>query len=229
MNVSKIMELRSGEAVLRVVRHYGLTFLPKGVFAFILFAVPFFFLLPILSWGRIGDGVLVALLLFALWYSLRVLNEWYWNAFIITTKRVVDVDQHGFFRRTVSEAPYEKIQDVSHAIKGIWATMFGYGTVVVQTAGTNVNLELPSVKDPKSVHHLITETASASHARRGGAGDEKVAHLLDAAAGLSDAEARAFLVAIQEAVNTSSAPDVSVRPLDEVEDLMADGPDGQGS
>lgn len=221
MKIDKVIKLKQGEAVLRIVRHYGLTFAPKAAFGFLLIAAPFFFMLPIFSLGGYGVVVFIVAVLAGLLYSLRVLMEWHWNAFVITTRRVVDIDQHGFFRRTVSEAPYDKIQDVSYAINGAFGTMLGYGAITVQTAGSQVNLELPGVKNPKEVHHLITETAALQVSKgNGGVRSQKVAHLLDAAADLSDAEARAFLVAIQEAVTSTSKPDVKVREIDGIDELM---------
>lgn len=215
--------MKDGESVLRTVRHYGLTYVPKGTLAFVLIAAPFFFLIPLVSlrvWGLMAFAVSVFV---GLLFAARFLFEWYWNAFVITTRRVIDIDQKGFFHRTVSEAPYERVQDVSFSIAGVTGTLLRYGTIVVQTAGANVNLELTRVRNPKDVHHLITETASALQSEsNGGIRSQKVAHLLDTAADLSDSEARAFLVALQEAVaHGGEDHKLSVRPL---EMIMEDGP-----
>lgn len=223
MRLSKVMTLKQGEAVLRIVRHYGLTVAPRAFFAFALLAAPLFFMVPLFSVRPYGSAAFAVALFAGLLYGLRTFYEWYWNAFVVTTKRVIDVDQRGFFRRTVSEAPFDNIQDVSYQVHGVFGTVFGFGTVVVQTAGSQVNLELPCVKDPKDLQHLITETAGAQRTKsNGGTRSEKVAHLLDAAADLSDAEARAFLVAIQEAVSASSGPEVSVRSIEGIDEIMAD-------
>ncbi len=53
---------------------------------------------------------------------------------IVTTKRLIDIDQIGLFRREVNELAVEKIEDVTYKQNDIFSTLFGYGTVSVQTA-----------------------------------------------------------------------------------------------
>lgn len=201
MFVSAVVKLKDDEQVLRVVRNHWIAMAPGAVVASLFVAAPFFFMLPLFSAGTRGFVGFAAFLAVGLLLTARVFYVWYWNAFVITSHRVVDVDQRGFLSRTVSEAVYDKIQDVSYAVKGLWGTIFRFGTVDLQTAGASANLELPYVHEPREVHHLITETMSSRRDRaNGGARSEKVAHLLETASELTDAEARAFLTAIQEAV-----------------------------
>ncbi|KPJ85598.1 hypothetical protein AMJ57_02455 [Parcubacteria bacterium SG8_24] len=229
MNVSKVTRLKEDERVLLIVRHLWVVYILRALLAALLIGAPFFFMIPLMSletWGLVSFSVSV---IAGAVFAVRLLWIWYWNAFVITTYRIVDIDQHGFFDRVVSEAPYEKIQDVSYGIRGVWGTLFRYGTVVVQTAGANTNLELPFVKHPKDVQHLITSTAASFRARsNGGARSEKVADLLDAASDLTDAEARAFLVAVQEAVSGSKS-EFGVREIREREEALEEflGEDGE--
>jgi len=220
--------MKEGESVLRIVRRFGLTYVAHLVLVAILVCAPFFFMIPLFTlrvWGLASflTSVLVGLLLGA-----RLYMEYYWNSFIITTRRVIDVDQRGFFHRTVSEAPYEKVQDVSFTIEGVLGTLFKYGTIVLQTAGTHVNLELTRVRRPQDIHHLITETSAALQAEsNGGVRSQKVAHLLDTAADLSDSEARAFLVALQEAVSHGGKEHaLQVRPLEAIMNQDVSDEDG---
>lgn len=215
MNVSKIVKLKDDERVLRVVRNYWIVYAPAWTAGFACVAAAFFLMLPLFSLGWGGIGVFAALNAVGLLVAARATMVWYWNAFIVTTLRVVDVDQRGFFSRTVSEATYDKIQDVSYAIKGVIGTVFRFGTIELQTAGSTTNLELHDVHDPKELHHVITQ-AMASHRDKanGGARSEKIAALLDAAAELNGSEARAFVVALQEAI-ASGSPDVEHAAMDE--------------
>jgi membrane protein YdbS with pleckstrin-like domain len=201
MNVNQVVTLKEGETVLRIVRQCVLIYVPYFIVALLLVCAPFFFMIPLFSLHIWGLVVFCFSVFVGLIYGARVYTEYYWNVFIITTRRVIDIDQRGFFRRTVSEAPYEKVQDVSFAIAGLLDTTFRYGTIVIQTAGAHVNLELTHVHRPQNIHHLITETAAAMQFESGdGVRSQKVARLLDTAADLTDTEARAFLVALQEAV-----------------------------
>ncbi len=203
MNVGRVIKLKDDEKVLRVVRNHWITYAFRWVLAFLFIAAPFFFMLPLFSLGAGGLAAFAASALVGLALGVRTFVLWFWNAFIVTSHRVVDIDQRGFFDRTVSEAVYDKIQDVSYSIKGIWGTIFRFGVVELQTAGASANLALPHVAEPKDVHHLITETMAAYLNRaNGGARNEKIASLLETASDLSDSEARAFLVALQEAVKS---------------------------
>lgn len=201
MNVENIVKLKEGERVQRVVRQSWMAHVAQMAVSAVLIAAPFFFMVPLFAMGIPGAVTFVAIVMVGVAYAARAFHVWYWNAFVITNFRVVDIDQRGLFNRTVSEATYDKIQDVSYHVTGIIGTLFRLGTLVIQTAGTTTNLELPALHDPKDVHHLITATLQSFQSHlRGGARSEKVAHLLEAASDLSDAEARAFLVALQEAV-----------------------------
>ncbi|MFH1047269.1 MAG: PH domain-containing protein [Patescibacteria group bacterium] len=231
MNVNKVVTMKEGESVLLIVRRFSLTYSFHLLLSFVLICAPFFFMIPLFSLHGWGLAAFLTSVLVGLLYSARLYREWYWNSFVITTRRVIDIDQIGFFKRTVSEAPYERVQDVSFTIEGVLGTLFKYGTIVVQTAGTHVNLELIYVHQPQKIHHLITETASALQAEsNGGVRSQKVAHLLDTAADLSDAEARAFLVALQEAVSHGGKEHkFQTRPLEMImnpddDDRVADSP-----
>jgi len=220
--------LKEGESVLRIVRRFGLTYAAHLLLVMFLVCAPFFFMIPLFSLRSWGLASFLTSLFVGLLFGARLFMEYYWNAFIITTRRVIDVDQRGFFHRTVSEAPYEKVQDVSFTIEGVLGTIFRFGTIVVQTAGTHVNLELTHVRHPQGIHHLITETAAALQAESsGGVRSQKVAHLLDTAADLSDSEARAFLVALQEAVSHGGQEHkLQMRPLEAIMEQEVDDQDG---
>jgi uncharacterized membrane protein YdbT with pleckstrin-like domain len=201
MKIENAIKLKDGEKILRVVRGFWLVHLPRSLFAFLLLAVPFFFMYPLFSAGTPGVVAFVVCVTVGTTYGLRLLYGWFWNAFIITNHRVIDIDQRGFFSRTVSEASYDKIQDVSFTVHGVWGTMFGFGKLDLQTAGSSANLELPDVKDPKDAHHVVTEAMGAFRGTSPAVGrSEKVDALLGAASELKDAEARAFLVSLQEAM-----------------------------
>ncbi|HCR42266.1 TPA: hypothetical protein DIV45_02820, partial [Patescibacteria group bacterium] len=82
--------------------------------------------------------------------------NWYRDRFIITTKRVINIDQKSIFRRKVSEIELEHIQDISHEINGVSATTFGFGHVILASAGS-VNIELRDIPQPAEVQDLIVK------------------------------------------------------------------------
>lgn len=88
-------------------------------------------------------------------YMVYAYINWYRDRFIITSERIIDVDQRGLFSRKVSEVELTKVQNITHSVNGIWATMLNFGTVIVQSAGAN-DLDLDQIADPAGVQEDIT-------------------------------------------------------------------------
>jgi uncharacterized membrane protein YdbT with pleckstrin-like domain len=94
-------------------------------------------------------------MVFWIGYMVYAYINWYRDRFIITTERVIDVDQRGLFSRKVSEVELSKIQNITHSVDGVFATLLNFGTVIVQSAGAN-DLTLEHVSDPSGVQEEIT-------------------------------------------------------------------------
>lgn len=94
----------------------------------------------------------------ALWYwlfytiTMYTLDNW-----IVTTKRIIDSVQGGFFNRKVSELNLEKVQDVSYKIEGLIPTFFNYGSVEIQTAAKEAKFLFEEVADPQRIKNIIME------------------------------------------------------------------------
>jgi hypothetical protein len=80
---------------------------------------------------------------------------WYFNIYIVTNERVVDIDFYYLLYKQFSQAELPKIQDISYASGGILATFFNYGNVAIQTAGEMPNLEFQKVPFPEKVVETI--------------------------------------------------------------------------
>jgi len=68
-----------------------------------------------------------AVLFFPSWMS------WYFSVFIMTNQRFIQITQHGFFHRTVSDLNLKLIQSINYDISGVEQTLLGYGTITMQT------------------------------------------------------------------------------------------------
>jgi hypothetical protein len=147
--------VKEDEEVLALVRRTPLVVLGPTVLVAVLIIAPFFFLYPLLKVGPFGVVAVVASVLAGIFLGIRTTWVHQLNALILTATRIVDVDQRGFFHRVVSETTFDKVQDVSYVIKGIAATIFRYGSVVIQTAGNAANIELNGVRHPQRVQDLI--------------------------------------------------------------------------
>ncbi len=97
--------------------------------------------------------------------SFNIFTQYYLNHWVITTNRIVRVRQHGFFNREVSSFLLSRVQDVTTDVNGIFADLLGYGSVRVQTAGTeSKDFVIDGVDNPTGMRDLImSEIAELQH------------------------------------------------------------------
>jgi uncharacterized membrane protein YdbT with pleckstrin-like domain len=69
-----------------------------------------------------------------LFYVVQNLILWFYNVYIITNERLVDVDFFGLLYKNINVTQIGKVEDVNYSQRGIFAGFFNYGDVVVQTA-----------------------------------------------------------------------------------------------
>lgn len=82
---------------------------------------------------------------------------WYYNVFLITNERVLDLDFYGFFHTESSEAALEQIQDISHTQGGLVQLIFDFGNVYVQTAADLDRIEILGVAKPAKIHQILID------------------------------------------------------------------------
>lgn len=80
---------------------------------------------------------------------------WYFNIYIVTNERVIDIDFFYLLYKRFSQAELNKIQDITYASGGVFATFFNYGNVTIETAGESPNLEFDKVPYPDKVVETI--------------------------------------------------------------------------
>lgn len=99
----------------------------------------------------------------AFWYlatfgiALASFIHWYFNIYIVTNERIVDIDFMYLLYKKFSVADLNKIQDISYTEKGIFSTIFDFGNVFVQTASEMPTIEFDSVPHPERVVEKIRE------------------------------------------------------------------------
>lgn len=94
-------------------------------------------------------------LLFIWIYGFVIWFDYYLDIWIITTHRVVNVEQKGLFSRQVSELKYNQIQDVSTDVKGFFPTILNFGDLTVQTAAEQSRFLFRSVGNPYKIKSYI--------------------------------------------------------------------------
>lgn len=93
---------------------------------------------------------------------------WFYNVYIVTNERVIDIDFLGLLNKTVNVTQISKIEDVNFTQKGLFASWFNYGDVVVETAseqrtqdvsrgGDKAAFTFRSIGEPNKVTSVISE------------------------------------------------------------------------
>jgi hypothetical protein len=101
-------------------------------------------------------------MVFILFYYLLISSyvflsflHWFYNVFIITSERVVDIDYSDVVIHNIAVASLSHVQDVNYSQSGFIPTFFNYGNLFLQTAGEERNFEAFSVPKPREATHII--------------------------------------------------------------------------
>ena len=94
------------------------------------------------------------MVLFNLW------TDYYLDLWVVTTKRVIAIEQRGLFSRFVASFRLDRLQDVNIEISGIIPTFLNFGTIEAQTAGeSNQEFRTHNMPDPRGLKALIVKAA----------------------------------------------------------------------
>lgn len=90
-------------------------------------------------------------------YVLESFLSWYFNVYLVTDERLLDVDFYSLIYKRISETKIDRIQDVSYSQGGLAESVFNYGTVTIQTAGEIPEFEFASVPQPARITKLLNQ------------------------------------------------------------------------
>jgi hypothetical protein len=155
----------SGETILLLLRAHPITNLTWIVPAVLIFFLPFFFP-DFLSLLRVDLTALpffylIALVVINYLLVLVIVFEgflsWYFNAYIITSKNLVDVDFHSLLYNNIDLTPLENVEDANSSQGGLFGSIFNYGHVFVRTAGAAPLIDFHNVPMPHRVADFIID------------------------------------------------------------------------
>lgn len=86
------------------------------------------------------------------WFNLI---GWFFNVGIVTNQRVIDIDLSSLLYKEVTMAVIGKIEDVTSKAEGFFSSVFDYGNIFVQTAGTEANVEFMNIPKPSETVKII--------------------------------------------------------------------------
>jgi len=157
------------ENIIFVMRRDFITNIPWIFFGLIFAIAPFIYMSYVVRNGSIAyflpSGLeqifLLVWILISFAYIIESFLKWYYNIYIVTDQRVIDVDFNPLFYKKISETTYDRIEDSSFTINGLFATIFNYGDVFIQTAGGDREFDFLQVPNPSVVQDKISDLAAA--------------------------------------------------------------------
>ncbi|MDO8435574.1 MAG: PH domain-containing protein [bacterium] len=167
-----------GEDIIMVVRHHWWIVTVAGIKAGMLVFLP-----PLLFWldslfifrvfgafeSNFGHAILVlGLSTYYLYLLLYFFNSWidhHLDLWIITNRRVIDVDQRGILSRVVSVHRIERIQDMAVETNGVLPNLLKYGNLHIQTAGEQRRFIFENVPHPQEVLATLNGLIAKSERR----------------------------------------------------------------
>lgn len=159
MSISSKIELRQDESIAFTVRPSHLNCFWSYLLALIIiFGASFFaFWLILQNWYGIAVLVSSGLASLALIFRARSkINSNYW---VLTNKRLVDVEKHGFFKDTISNVEFNQITDVHVKRGGLRSLLFGLGDLVIDAGNEDYAISINGIKDPQVILDSIMKLA----------------------------------------------------------------------
>lgn len=168
-----MIAFEQGEKIICTVRRHWWVLLSETLFLAVLLIVPpvFYeaFLIFIEKWHiAVAEFMAYFVFFYVLWLLIiwivffLIWTNYYLDVWIITNKRMIDVEQKGLFHREVSTFRLDRIQDVTIEVKGILGTFLKFGDVVVQTAGEHKAFIIRDAHKPEEVKQAIQAVHDAS-------------------------------------------------------------------
>lgn len=159
------MTLDDNETIILYIRKHWILFwvqiFPIFLLAFppIIFPTLFDFFLPQkLARFQNAGWALYFMWLIVLWiWGFLQWTEYYLDVWVLTSRKIINADQKSLFNRHLATLELEKIQDISVEVNGFIDTMFGYGTIRVQTAGETREFFLKYAYHPEDAKQEILD------------------------------------------------------------------------
>jgi uncharacterized membrane protein YdbT with pleckstrin-like domain len=161
------------EKVIKVLRRDFFILIKKILFFLLLLILPLILaylvatsIYPEILFGQVSYPLFALLISFFylfIWvFFFFSFIDYYLDVWIITNERIFNIEQEGFFSRTISEQRLYRIQDVTSEVEGFFPTVFKYGNVYIQTAGAKERFFFHEIPNPDKVRDTVIKLAEIS-------------------------------------------------------------------
>jgi uncharacterized membrane protein YdbT with pleckstrin-like domain len=158
------------EEIILLVRRDFITNLPWILATFILALIPILitpFIPVIAPFVQFSNTTITLYLMFfylaLIGYIIVNFTVWYFHLGIVTNKHIIDINVHGILSRDVSRTLLKNIEDVKYTQVGVIRSIFNYGDVTIQTAGTETNFEFDKAPEPSLIIQIIEDLIGRRH------------------------------------------------------------------
>ena len=101
-----------------------------------------------------------SLFVLAIWlFLLNSFVDYHLDVWVVTTSRILNIEQHQLFARTVAEQELSRVQDVTSESHGMLPTLLDYGEVHVQTAAEQARFVFEQVPHPTATAQKVASLA----------------------------------------------------------------------
>lgn len=152
------------EQIVLFLRKHWITNIPWLLVTFFLVLVPSLFFPIVIVRGFLSLVPANFMLVFSFFWYLAAFGfalvnfiTWYFNVYIVTNERIIDVDFYQLLYKEMSAARIARVQDLTYKLGGVIRALFDYGDVFIQTAGTELNFDFEAVPHPEQVVRIISE------------------------------------------------------------------------
>ena len=169
VKLPKGIELEKGEQLVLLVRRHWFVFRdPTLLMLFVPFVAVWGVLMLELSNVNIGVrnvagvvllyGAAIAFVVGLLWFLWKY-YLWKNTIYLVTSKRIIIINQLGLFTHDDRETGLTMIQDVRARVDGLQPTLYGYGDVILQVSSQDAQLIFEKVGKPRDVQRAIIREA----------------------------------------------------------------------
>ncbi len=185
--------LKDKEEIIEVCRTYGLFLVLPVALGLILALGPWFFFVRLYDFGLAGLIAFVIVQTVGWLIIIKTVYIWRRNLLVVTTLRIIDVNQKSIFNRIISEVGYDMMQNVTYEVNGVLATLLNYGNMIFETIGSDTAYVFKRIKNPVRIQNVVIE-AKAESLRFG---MDKVSGILQTLPNLSELEQKAVMMSLQ--------------------------------
>ncbi|MDO8530067.1 MAG: PH domain-containing protein [bacterium] len=163
-----MIKLLENEKIILIQRKHWFVIVAEGLPLFLIACIPLAVIITLITLFPITINILLQYWEFTIFYSFGWLmlvwmlffiawTNYYLDTLLVTTKRIIDIEQIGLFTRDIAELRLESIQDIKVEVVGLIHSFFKMGNLNIQTAGQNKEVSFKNIPNAYEVKNTISK------------------------------------------------------------------------